>query len=168
MEPRHAPDAAGPAPTRPPGRLDRFVSRVPPWVWPVGLGVLGLAGAVVLHLFDPSQDDTPYPTCPFLFLTGLQCPGCGTTRALALLTHGDLVAAASMNPLTVLVLPFLLLVYARWLVGTLRRNGPPLRPEPHVPTWAMIAVLAGIVAFWILRNLPWFSVLAAGTPPLPS
>ncbi|WP_017607997.1 DUF2752 domain-containing protein [Nocardiopsis xinjiangensis] len=170
MDPRDEPTAAEPeqASARTPGRLDRLLSRLPPWIWPVGFGVFGLAGALILHLFDPSQDGNPYPTCPFLFLTGLQCPGCGTTRALALLTHGDLLGAVGMNPLTVLLLPFLLLVYVRWIVGTLRPSRVPLRPEPDVPTWAMITVLLGIIAFWVLRNLPWFSFLAAGTPLLPA
>ncbi|GHD15454.1 membrane protein [Nocardiopsis kunsanensis] len=126
-----------------------------------------LAGALILHLFDPSQEGNPYPTCPFLFLTGLQCPGCGTTRALALITHGDLLGAAGMNPLTVLLLPFLLLVHVRWLIGTLR-PGRALRPEPDVPVRVMVTILVGIVVFWVLRNLPWFSFLAAGTPLLPS
>ncbi len=170
VDPRDEPTAAEPeqASARTPGRLDRLLSRLPPWIWPVGFGVFGLAGALILHLFDPSQDGNPYPTCPFLFLTGLQCPGCGTTRALALLTHGDLLGAVGMNPLTVLLLPFLLLVYVRWIVGTLRPSRVPLRPEPDVPTWAMITVLLGIIAFWVLRNLPWFSFLAAGTPLLPA
>lgn len=168
MDPRHEPTAAAHAHARTPGPLERLFSRLPPWFWPVGLGVFGLVGALILHLFDPSQDESPYPTCPFLLLTGLQCPGCGTTRALALLTHGDLLGAISMNPLTVLLLPFLLLVHVRWLVGTLRPSRVRLRPEPDLPTWAMLTILAGIVAFGVLRNLPWFSFLAAGTPLLPS
>ena len=48
--------------------------------------------------------NNPYETqiwapCPILTLTGWQCPGCGSTRALYSLLHGDPVRAFSMNPL---------------------------------------------------------------------
>lgn len=39
--------------------------------------------------------------CPFRLLTGLPCPGCGTTRALTALSAGDLSAALSLNPVAV-------------------------------------------------------------------
>jgi len=37
--------------------------------------------------------------CPFHALTGLPCPTCGTTRALAALSGGRLAAALAWNPL---------------------------------------------------------------------
>lgn len=48
--------------------------------------------------------NNPYETqigmpCPILTLTGWQCPGCGSTRALYSLLHGDVVQAFTMNPL---------------------------------------------------------------------
>lgn len=36
--------------------------------------------------------------CPFRFLLGLPCPGCGLTRACVMLFEGDLVGSFSMHP----------------------------------------------------------------------
>lgn len=151
---------------RPRGRVASLFRRVHPVTWPVSLGVIGLCGAVVLHLFDPTDNGDLYPTCPFLLLTGLQCPGCGSTRALAALTHGDVLGAISMNLLLAIMLPVLLFLYVRWIADTLR---PPSKPRPHrppPPTWSLVLLVVGIIVFWVGRNLPWFSFLAAGTPLL--
>ena len=58
-----------------------------------------LAYGVVVHLHDPTQPGN-YPTCPFLWLTGWACPGCGTLRASHELTEGNVVGALAYNPLT--------------------------------------------------------------------
>jgi hypothetical protein len=165
-----------PAPSRPAGPADRpgggvttgraarLVQRVHPATWPVSLGALGVLGLVLLHLVDPNEPGN-YPTCPWLLLTGTFCPGCGTMRAVALLTHLDVSGALAMNPLLVLLLPYLALTYLTWLAGTLRPRARPPRPAP---TWFVWTILVSFVVFWIARNLPWFSFLAPGTPLLPS
>lgn len=135
-----------------------------PGVWPVSLAGAFLAGAALLHFVDPSEPGN-YPTCPFLLLTGLQCPGCGTMRAIALLTHGDIVGALSMNLLLALFVPFLLSRYIRWTVTAFRPATPPGKP---LATWIMWIMLGAILLFWGARNLPWFDFLAAGTPLLPA
>src|SRR5436309_1071471 len=63
-------------------------------------------GAVVLFSFPPSEYGF-YPPCVLHQLTGLHCPGCGATRCLHALLHGDLAQAAAYNILFVLALPFL-------------------------------------------------------------
>lgn len=47
------------------------------------------AGAL---LYEPTASDVGGPTvvCPFRAATGLPCPLCGSTRAIALAAHGDL------------------------------------------------------------------------------
>ena len=151
---------------RPRARVTALLLRVHPVTWPASLAVLGLLGAVVLHLFDPTEEGNFYPKCPFLLLTGLQCPGCGTTRALALLTHGDVLGAISMNLLFAIMLPVLAFLYVRWIADTLRPASKPKPFRPPPPTWTLALMVVGIIAFWIGRNLPWFSFLAAGTPLL--
>jgi Protein of unknown function (DUF2752) len=67
----------------------------------------GAAVAFVLFRFPP-EHFAFYPACPFHTLTGWDCPGCGSTRALAALLHGELLRALSLNPL----LPLCLLALA--------------------------------------------------------
>ncbi|MGH8109013.1 MAG: DUF2752 domain-containing protein [Arenimonas sp.] len=115
--------------------------------------------AVVLWQFDPNQAGNPLPSCPSRWLTGLYCPGCGTTRALHALLHGDIVKAFSMNPVFVLASPIVALLIldqsTRLPQGLTRlaRFFSDARP------WAW-----GLIGFAILRNLPWypFNLLAPG------
>lgn len=41
--------------------------------------------------------------CPVKYVTGLPCPGCGSTRALSFLFHGALWQSLQANPLGVIV-----------------------------------------------------------------
>ena len=125
----------------------------------VGLPLLGLAGLAVLYAVDPRNPGN-YPICPFLGLTGCYCPGCGTLRALHSLLYGDFASALGYNPLAVLSLP--IIVYS-FSAGVLRAfHLPAPRPVFLHPRWIW-ALLAGVVAFWALRNLP-FGLLTALAP----
>jgi hypothetical protein len=44
------------------------------------------------------------PDCVFKGLTGIPCPTCGATRSVVHLSHGDILSAFTMNPLTTLCL----------------------------------------------------------------
>ncbi len=74
------------------------------WLVAVGLGV----AAVLLFAFDPQQT-TYFPRCPFHALTGYQCTGCGSQRALHDLSHLRIGEAWGHNPLAVAAIPHLLL-----------------------------------------------------------
>ena len=117
----------------------------------VGLALLGAAGVAFLYAFDPRNPGI-FPACPFLGLTGCYCPGCGTLRALHVLLRGDVAGAAGYNVLAVLSLPFIAYSYA---AGAMRAFGlwAP-RPAFVHPRWIW-ALLAAIIAFWVLRNLPF-------------
>src|SRR6478752_6842274 len=79
-----------------------------------GLCALAAVAAVgLVAVVDPNQPGH-YPTCPFLALTGMYCPGCGSLRAVHDLAHGDISGALARNPLTVLVLGGLVVAYAAW------------------------------------------------------
>src|ERR1700761_8906128 len=68
----------------------------------VVLCVAAAGMAAVVYFFNPSSHGF-YPVCRFHQLTGLNCPGCGATRALYALLHGDVLLALRDNAL-VLVL----------------------------------------------------------------
>ena len=122
------------------------------------LAILG--GALTLHAFDPAVSRF-YPPCPFKALTGLDCPGCGTLRGLHGLSRGDLLAALDHNALMVLTLPFILYALVSFARETL--TGRRL-PTVFIPGVWIRRILYLILAFWILRNLPFppFSYLGSG------
>lgn len=119
-----------------------------------GFVATGAAGLVLLFLFDPEH--TPvFPVCPLHLLTGWDCPGCGTLRAMHQLLHGHLAAAWRFNPLTVSLLPvagWLLLREIIWQFSGFKLPGLVTCPAFG---W-VLAVVA--VFFGIIRNLPGFHV----------
>jgi hypothetical protein len=116
----------------------------------------GVAAVVVVATIDP-EEPGHYPTCPFLSVTGWWCPGCGSLRAVHALAHGDIGTAIDRNVLTVLAVPALVLAWVAWLRRTV--TGRP-RSRWAAPPAALWGLLATVVAFWVLRNVPVGSWLA--------
>lgn len=119
-------------------------------VGPVVAAAAAVGAVVAVRLGDPTVPNTLFPRCPFNLLTGLDCPGCGSTRMLACLTRGDLVGALRYNALALLSLPVFVLVWWRWLRAALA--GRPLRLRPHPRATWVFAVAAG--TWLIVRNIP--------------
>jgi uncharacterized protein DUF2752 len=127
------------------------------WLPLAALFAAGAGGAVLLRNANPYAANSLLPPCPFHALTGLYCPGCGSTRALYSLLHGDLPRALAMNPLLVVALPCVALM-ALYAAGWRPRALVPLlraleRPVP----WFVV-----LVGYGVLRNLPFspFTLLA--------
>ena len=118
----------------------------------------GLVGLVLLYNVDPRNPGS-YPICPFLGLTGCFCPGCGTLRALHQLLHGNPIAAFGYNPFAVLSIPFIAYSY---MTGALRTFALPAPAPVFVQSRWIWGLLAAVLAFWALRNVPFapFTVLA--------
>lgn len=109
----------------------------------IAICVAAVLLAAVYFVFDPAR--TPFPRCPFLAVTGLKCPGCGSQRAVHSLLHLDLSAAWHYNALLVVSLPYLALLLVAGRGGTLYRR---LNRSGLVLAYAAAAVL-----WWILRNI---------------
>ena len=116
-----------------------------------GIGVVAVGGFVIQH-FNPVTAGF-FPKCPFLLLTGHYCPGCGTTRGLHALLNGDLAGAAGYNLLMVMSLPILAWLFVSYTLVAVRGRALPRVFVPAPLIWATLVV---IVAFWILRNLPYY------------
>ncbi|MFF7455172.1 DUF2752 domain-containing protein [Kitasatospora sp. NPDC008115] len=117
---------------------------------PVAVLAAGAAGAAYLWSRNPHLPGQVLPFCPFHKVTGLQCPGCGGTRMVYDLLHGDLAAAWHDNAALLLVLPPAAAVHLVWLrhglAGRLWR--PPALGRRGT------AVLLGLTAAWTIgRNL---------------
>jgi hypothetical protein len=122
----------------------------PAWVAPALVGAGALGACVAVAAINPAEDGQPQ-VCPFKILTGLDCPGCGASRAANALLRGHLGLAVDHNLLFVVLLPVALVAYAVW---ALRSVGVPL-PAIRLPKgWVPVLVVL-IAAFWGLRLLPW-------------
>lgn len=110
------------------------------------------AAAAVVYTVDPTKPSF-LPQCWLYAATGLWCPGCGGTRAVHSLLHGDVAAAFSYNPLFMVALPFMLAFAARYAFGILvpshRMSG-----NIAVPPRLVMSIAVGLVLFAVLRNIP--------------
>jgi hypothetical protein len=103
----------------------------------------------VLLLYPPTRSSL-YPACPIRQYLGIDCPGCGATRALAALLHGRLTEAMRLNGLLVVLLPAALAV----AIESYRRALQPVNFRwPQPPTIAVYTTLAAAAVFTIARNL---------------
>lgn len=110
------------------------------------------AGAAYVFAFEPGKTGL-FPICMFRFVTGYQCPGCGSTRALHQILHGHLVAAFMLNPLFLIALPFIFYAFLRYTITVLRGGVP--RPNA-LPASYIYAIFVIVVSFWIFRNTPFY------------
>ncbi len=118
---------------------------------PVAMAALTLG---YVHAVDPNSPGH-YPVCPFRSVTGLYCPGCGTLRALHAVVAGQPGTALHDNVLTIAALPLLAWLWWRWARG--RLTGVPPRPVPAAAIWVLLALVVG---FGVVRNLPFGQALA--------
>lgn len=116
-----------------------------------------LAGAAAyLAIADPA-DAGWLPSCPFHALTGWWCPGCGLTRATHHLLRGDVPAALANH----LFVPVVLAAIAVGWWSTLRVSlgRPPVVWTTRVPSVVWVGLVAAMLAFAVLRNIPTFAAL---------
>ncbi|MBG6067297.1 DUF2752 domain-containing protein [Micromonospora ureilytica] len=140
-----------------PDRLTRFVLRLyersPRWAVPLAaLGCVGIGMSYAMLSNPTHADPDAAPTCLLKLTTGLDCPGCGGTRALWYVLHGDLPAAARHHFLFIFALPFLAYLFVAW-AGSQAFGWR--MPELRISSKAIGGFLAAWLAFSVLRNLPW-------------
>ena len=132
------------------------MTRLPRPGWSITLALL-LFGAIVgtneiLQGFLP-EPEHPHErsACTLHRMTGVPCPGCGSTRAVKAAARFDLLASIRHNPLVSIGL---LLVGITLILRAV--TGHVLRFELTHTTWVVVAVLVVVLFFanwwWVLRQ----------------
>ena len=121
----------------------------------LGLFLFAAATACVVVLkFPPGSPAAQrLPKCLFHEWTGLYCPGCGGTRALYALLHGDLKTSLHEN---------LLLIPAGLTAAALIAFPRIVLRRP-----VAVAIIAVVVGFAVLRNIPCEPFTALAPVQLP-
>lgn len=108
--------------------------------------VLLLAG--VLYYLEIQTLGWTVP-CIFRTVTGLECPGCGITRAILFLLQGNIRAAVTCNAglslALPLLVPYLLVVFVRWITGKPSRG--------KFFTVIGIALIVYLLIWGVIRNV---------------
>lgn len=118
---------------------------------PLAIGGGVALATLALRLRDPHVSGA-WGLCPTKLLTDLDCPLCGSLRAVNDLTHLDVGAALSSNLVFVLLVPVILFFWGRRLVACWR-GGVAMQPLT-VPGWVWVGGLIVFGVFTVARNLP--------------
>lgn len=111
---------------------------------------MALAGATAVYFYWSPEENVFFPRCTFKWLTGWDCPGCGSQRAFHALLHGHPLDALHYNLFMIIGLPYLLLALiasnfrtaaAQWISLNLLSTKPML---VYVVLW---------IAWGVVRNI---------------
>lgn len=119
--------------------------------------LLTAGAAIFLYGMGDPASGRLYPKCPFHLLTGLECPGCGSQRAIHCLLNGEFAMALHYNALIVIAIPCVLLCSAAEIASRTARHGRLYRFMSGIRRIlcagpAIYVILAVILLFWIFRN----------------
>jgi hypothetical protein len=110
----------------------------------VTLGALVIALYVVLV----SLEAIPPLACPWRALLDIECPMCGTTRALKAIGRGDVVAALALNPLAILLAAAAAAVAINEIAGIVLRRRLSLALGVRSRRALLAAFLVALAANW--------------------
>jgi Protein of unknown function (DUF2752) len=117
-----------------------------------GLVITIIVTSVIIYgKLDPENSNL-FPKCPFRILTGYECPGCGSQRAIHYLLNLKIGSAIQANALLVFSLPYVILLFFAELLKSKSRFFTRLY-KLFYSTNAIWTVFLIIVIWWFARNL---------------
>ena len=91
------------------------------------------------------------PGCFFRKYTGLECPGCGMTRATYATLHGRIGDAFRLNPVGMVLLPLAMVGVGIEVIGWVSGKQLPFRLNPG--RWGATVIAVVMIVWWVGRNL---------------
>lgn len=110
-------------------------------------------GLAILYYYGNPDTSLIFPTCPFYGATGIFCPGCGSQRATHQLLNFNIFGVLQQNVLyliSLFILGYHLVINGLNLI--FKKNIYNCIYHPKTP----VIILIFIIAFWILRNIPYY------------
>lgn len=112
--------------------------------------IIPVLGCLIILLRNPILSLTSYlPGCFVYKYLHLYCPGCGNTRSITALLHGDLAASLRYNPIPILMLLLTVLAYLEYASTSF---GKPIKLLPR-KLWFYLVLIILMVIYFILRNI---------------
>lgn len=118
-----------------------------------GFIILSLLFLVFIYS-NINPETARFPKCPFKTITGYQCPGCGSQRALHHLLNQNFTKAFEANALLVLSIPYILVLYISECLKTKNQFLNRIYKKLYSPK-AIYILLAVVIIWWIFRNIPF-------------
>ena len=105
--------------------------------------------AVIYFVFNPTEVAW-FPKCVFYQMTGLECPACGSQRAVHAILHGNILEGLKTNPFIIISIPYaigliIILIFKTPFTGRLRAK--------FLHPYVVYAYCFIFIAWWIIRNL---------------
>jgi len=118
--------------------------------WGIALCVIVIL--IIIYSNINPEDSYFFPKCPFKALTGFDCPGCGSQRAVHSLLHFDITSAFRANPLFILSLPYIIIGLLFDIVPLKNEKLQQMRKLLYGRS-AICIVFLIVFAYWIFRNV---------------
>tara|TARA_R110002051_G_scaffold197582_1_gene265073 strand:- start:15043 stop:15462 length:420 start_codon:yes stop_codon:yes gene_type:complete len=106
------------------------------------------------YLNDPeiAQKGTIFAVCPFHYMTGYHCPGCGSQRAIHDLLNFRIWEAIKHN---VLLLVVIIVFIGKGYYLLSKKYFPKYMYDLNGRPWFTYGLVALVFGYWILRNIPY-------------
>lgn len=124
-----------------------MVSQISRRGWIVLFGVPALF--VSAYIIKPAL--TKLPLCSVKLFTGIDCPGCGLTRSIAFLTHGQIRKSIDYHPLGIIIALWIVYMLIRTVITSI--VGKPMRPlvSQRVRDMLLIIFVVALFGQWLVK-----------------
>jgi len=129
--------------------LDQILIKIKKYKSILFIAIIAVA-AIWFYRFNPAEDEL-FLKCPFKTVTGWDCPGCGSQRAIHELLHLNFGKAFYYNPLMVSLIPYVMLGFA-FEIDSVKNRFPKTR-KFLFGTKAIFILLIVIIVFFVMRNI---------------
>ncbi len=94
---------------------------------------------------------TTLPLCAVKLFANVDCPGCGLTRSIAYLTHGELRRSIDFNPMGIVIAFFLVYIFVRTAISLLA--GRALKPllQQKTRDRMLVVFVFALFAQWLFK-----------------